>query len=178
MLILLLSSSAALAQNITPHLKMTSTYGSENVELLDLLRFEGVDLYQIKFSGDDLKGKSYKITVKEFWSGKLKSEKVVIDTKDLVNAGLDKVNDTTLKMKVISKTTGQGKIKISFIFDRFSNTKEYTALKTDWVFRSDGASDFGQTVPLKRSCNYIKKLGLFLSQYSFSKGFTFQVNPV
>lgn len=48
----------------------------------------------------------------------------------------------------------------------------------DWVFRSDGASDFGQTVPLKRSCNYIKKLVLFLSQYSFSKGFTFQVNPV
>lgn len=131
MLILLLSSSAAFAQNTTPDLKMTSTYGSENVELLDLLRFEGVDLYQIKFSGDDLKGKSYKITVKEFWSGKLKSEKVVIDTKDLMNAGLDKINDTTLKMKVISKTTGQGKIKISFIFDRFSNTKEYTALKTD-----------------------------------------------
>jgi len=131
MLVLLLISSAAFAQKTTSGLKMTSTYGSENVELLDLLRFEGVDLYHIKFSGDDLKGKSYKITVKEFWSGKLKSEKVVIDTKDLVDAGLDKINDTTLKMKVISKTTGQGKIKISFIFDRFSNTKEYTALKSD-----------------------------------------------
>lgn len=131
MLIILLGSSAALAQNTTPGLKMTSTYGSENVELLDLLRFEGLDLYQIKFSGDDLIGKSYKITVKEFWSGKLKSEKVVIDTEDLVNAGLDKINDTTLRMKVISRTTGQGKIKISFIFERFSNTKEYTALKTD-----------------------------------------------
>ena len=47
-----------------------------------------------------------------------------------------------------------------------------------WVFRSDGASDFGLLVPLKRSCNYIKKLWLFLFQYSFSQGFTFEVNPV
>jgi hypothetical protein len=131
MLVLLLTSSALFAQKTNPGLKMTSTYGSENGDLLDLLRFEGVDLYHIKFSGDDLKGKSYKITVKEFWSGKLKSEKVVIDTKDLGDAGLDKINDTTLKMKVISKTTSQGKIKISFIFDRFSNTTEYTALKSD-----------------------------------------------
>lgn len=52
-----------------------------------------------------------------------------------------------------------------------------TELNT-WVFRSDGASDFGQTVPLKRSYNYIKKLGLFLFQYSFSQGFTFQVNAM
>lgn len=131
MLMLMLISSALFAQNTTSGLKMTSTYGSENGELLDLLRFAGVDLYQIKFSGDDLKGKSYRITVKEFWRGKLKSENKVIDSKDLGDAGLDKINDTTLKMKVISKTTGQGKIKISFIFDRFSNTKAYTALKTD-----------------------------------------------
>jgi len=37
-----------------------------------------------------------------------------------------------------------------------------------WVFRSDGARCFGQTVPLKRSYNYMKKLRLFLSQNSFS----------
>jgi len=50
--------------------------------------------------------------------------------------------------------------------------------KDMWVFRSNGASDFGQTVPLKRSYNYIKKLSLFLFQYSLSQRFTFQVNPV
>ena len=35
--------------------------------------------------------------------------------------------------------------------------KEQIKKKESWVFRSDGASDFGQTVPLKRSYNYIKK---------------------
>lgn len=131
MLMVMLTSGALFAQKTTPSLKMTSIYGSEDGELLDLLRFAGVDLYNIKFSAEDLKGKSYKITVKEFWNGKLKSQNTVIDTRDLTDAGLDKISDTTLKMKVISKTTGQGKIKISFIFDRFSNSRVYRALNTD-----------------------------------------------
>ncbi|RZK26746.1 MAG: hypothetical protein EOO43_01900 [Flavobacterium sp.] len=130
-LVLMLSSSASFAQQKTGALTMTSTYGTDNKELLDLLRFEGVDLYQIKFSGTELKGKSYKISVKEFWGGKLKSEQKVFDTKDLLDAGLDKINDTSLNMKVIAKMTLQSKIKISFISDRFSNTKEYKAIKSN-----------------------------------------------
>ena len=128
---LTITSSASFAQQKTQLLKMKSTSGSDNKDLLDLLRFEGVDFHQIKFSGNDLKGKTYKITVKEFWGGKLKSEQKVIDTKDLSDAGLDKITDTTLNMKVIAKMTPQNKIKISFISDRFSNTKEYKAIKSD-----------------------------------------------
>ena len=130
-IMLTISSSASFAQQKTQLLKMKSTYGSDNKDLLDLLRFEGVDFHQIKFSGNDLKGKTYKITVKEFWGGKLKAEQKVFDTKDLSDAGLDKITDTTLNMKVIAKMTPQNKIKISFISDRFSNTKEYKAIKSD-----------------------------------------------
>ena len=127
----LLLVNCAFAQNTNQGLKMTSTYGSDNKELLDLQRFEGIDFYRIKFSGDELKGKTYKITVKEIWGGKVKSEKTVIDTKDLANAGLDKVGDTTLNMKVMSRVMPNNKLKVSFMFDRFSNTKEYKALKTN-----------------------------------------------
>jgi len=130
-IMLTITSSASFAQQKTQLLKMKSTYGSDNKDLLDLLRFEGVDFHQIKFSGNDLKGKTYKITVKEFWGGKLKSEQKVIDTKDLSDAGLDKITDTILNMKVIAKMTPQNKIKISFTSDRFSNTKEYKAIKSD-----------------------------------------------
>lgn len=129
--VLMLSPTLSFGQQNTQVLKMKSTFGSENKELLDLLRFEEVDLYQIKFSGNDLKGKTYKIKVKEFWGGKLKSEQKVFDTKDLSDASLDKITDTTLNMKVIAKMTPQNKIKISFISDRFSNTKEYKAIKSD-----------------------------------------------
>lgn len=128
---LTLNLNASFAQQNTRVLTMTSTFGTNNKEFLDLLRFEGIDFYQVKFSGSELKGKRYKITAKEFWGGKLKSESKVIDTKDLLDAGLDKVNDTILNMKVIAKITPQNKIKISFISDRFSNTKEYKAIKSN-----------------------------------------------
>jgi len=136
-LLIMLKSSALFAQKTSAGLKMKSKYGTEQKDLLDLLRFDGIDLYQIKFSGAELKGKSFVIKVKEFWGGRLKSEKTVIDTKDLADAGRDKVNDTTMQMKVLSKITPENKIKISFLFNGFSNTREYKALKTkDYSLRN------------------------------------------
>ncbi|SFA51680.1 hypothetical protein SAMN04488511_110123 [Pedobacter suwonensis] len=136
-LLLALISDASFAQKVDKNLKMTSNYGTEDKELNDLLRFDGIDFYKIRFSGIDLKGKSYSISVKEFWKGKMKSEKKVFGTKDLAEAGLDKINDTTLEMKVISKMTSDNKIKISFVSDKFSNTKEYKGLKTkDYSLRN------------------------------------------
>lgn len=108
-------------------LKMTSTYGFKEAEMLDWMRFENIDYYLIKFTGAELKTKSYTITVKEIWNGKVKSESVVLDSKNLKDMGFDKVGDTVLTMKVMGKLTTENKLKISFIFPRFSNTKEYEA---------------------------------------------------
>ena len=54
-------------------LKMVSNYGAENKELFDLLRFENIDYYKISFKGEDLKQKTYKITFKYIFNGKIKS---------------------------------------------------------------------------------------------------------
>lgn len=112
-------------------LKMTSKFGSENRDLFDILRFENIDYYKINFNGQELKNKTYKITVKEIWDGNVKSESTVFDSKEMAEISLDKVNDTTLNLKVISTLTPKNKIKISFVFDRFSNTKEYDAIESD-----------------------------------------------
>ena len=118
-------------------LKMVSNYGTDNKELLDLFRFENIDYYKIDFTGSELKGKTYVITVKEIWDGKTKSEKTVFNSKDLAEAGLDKVKDTTLKIKVMSKLTPKNKLKVTFAFDRFSNTKEYDAIDSkDYSLRN------------------------------------------
>lgn len=111
------------------NLKMKSEFGSSNKELFDILHFENIDYYKINFSGKDLNNKTYRITVKEIWGGNVKSESVVFDSKEMAEMGLDKVNDTTLSLKVISKLTPKNKIKVSFVFNRFSNTKEYDAME-------------------------------------------------
>lgn len=125
MLITLLGYSSHAQQK--NNLKMVSAYGSDNKEMLDLFRFENIDYYKINFTGSELKDKTYIITVKEIWNGKIKTEKTVFSSKDLAEAGLDKINDTTLKIKVMSKLTSKNKLKVTFAFDRFSNTKEYNA---------------------------------------------------
>ncbi len=112
-------------------LKMKSDYGSDNKEMLDLFRFENIDYYKIKFTGKELKTKTYTITVKEIWGGKVKSEKIVFDSKEMAGMELDKVNDTTLNLNVMSKLTSKNKLKVSFMFPRFSTTKEYDALETN-----------------------------------------------
>lgn len=112
-------------------LKMTSKFGSENRDLLDILMFENIDYYKINFTGQELKSKTYKIMVKEIWDGSVKSESTVFDSKEMAEMSLDKVNDTVLNLKVISTLTPKNKIKISFVFNRFSNTKEYDAIESD-----------------------------------------------
>ena len=49
--------------NNTSDLKMESNYSSDNFELSDILDFEGIDYMKLKFTGEELKGKSYKLTV-------------------------------------------------------------------------------------------------------------------
>ena len=112
-------------------LKMKSEYGSDNKEMLDLFRFENIDYYKIKFSGEEIKTKTYVISVKEIWDGVVKKDTIVFDSKEMAKIGLDKVNDTALNMKVMSKLTAKNKLKITFMFPRFSATKEYDALDTD-----------------------------------------------
>lgn len=114
-----------------PDLKMTSKFGSENRDLFDILMFENIDYYKINFTGQELKNKTYKITVKEIWNGNVKSESTVFDSKEMAEMNLDKVNDTTLNLKVISRLTPKNKIRVSFVFNRFSNTKEYDAIESD-----------------------------------------------
>jgi hypothetical protein len=109
-------------------LKMTSKYGPSDAELLEWMRFENIDYYKINFTGAELKSKRYKITVKEIWNGKITRDTIVFNSKELESMGLDKVNDTTLSLKVMGKQTSNNKLRLSFVFPRFSITKEYKAL--------------------------------------------------
>src|SRR5690606_37572154 len=112
-------------------LKLISEYSVENTELRDILRFEGIDYLKLKFVGEELKNKSYQITVKEIWDGKITNESTVFDSKEIGIQQFEKANDTILDLKVIAKLTHKNKLKLTFQFPRFSMTKEYDAIESD-----------------------------------------------
>jgi len=112
-------------------LKMETEYSSDIEEVRDVLCFEGIDYMKIKFSGKELKGKSYKLTVKEIWDGKVVSDTIVLDSKNLGIKQFETLNDSVFKMRVISKLTNDTQLKMTFKFPRFSVTKKYDAIKSD-----------------------------------------------
>jgi len=113
-------------------LKMSTDYSSDNSEIRDILRFEGIEYMKLKFEGENLKGKTYKLTVKEIWNGKVKTESTVFDSE---NMGLEdqfkQIRNNEFKFKVISKLTHKNKLRMTFDFGRFSVTKNYDALDSD-----------------------------------------------
>ena len=116
--------------NNTSDLKMESNYSSDNFELSDILDFEGIDYMKLKFTGEELKGKSYKLTVKEIWDGKVKSESIIVDSKNLGIAGLETLETSEFKMRILAKHT-HNKLNMKFKFPRFSVNQEYKATKSD-----------------------------------------------
>ena len=116
--------------NSTSDLKMTTDYGSDNVEINDLLSFNGIDYMKVDFSGKALKGKSYHITVKEIWNGKVVSDTTVLDSKNLGLKQFETLNDPLLSMRIIAKHT-DGKLRVKFKFPRFSVTKDYDATASE-----------------------------------------------
>jgi hypothetical protein len=116
--------------NSTSDLKMTTDYGSDNVEINDLLSFNGIDYMKVDFSGKALKGKRYHITVKEIWNGKVVSDTTVLDSKNLGLKQFETLNDSLLSMRIIAKHT-DGKLRVKFKFPRFSVTKDYDATASE-----------------------------------------------
>ncbi len=103
---------------------------SNNSEISDILDFEGIQYLKLKFTGQKLKNKSYHLTVKEIWEGKVVSDKTLVNSISLPYEWMQKVKDTTLNIKVISKLTIQNKLKMTFKLPGFSFNKEFEAYKT------------------------------------------------
>ncbi|MFD1063413.1 hypothetical protein ACFQ1Q_09170 [Winogradskyella litorisediminis] len=117
-------------------LKMTTDYGSDNIEVSDILDFEGIDYMKVNFKGEELKGKTYKITVKEIWNGKVKSESVVLDSKNLGIPQFETLKSGELKMRILAKHV-DNKLQVKFKFPRFSTNKEFKATKSkDYSLRN------------------------------------------
>ena len=124
-------SSLTAQQFLNQELKMTSDFSSDNPEIRDILDFQGIEYYKIKFTGKELTNKSYHITVKEIWNGKIVSDTTVFNSAKIGIEEFEKVNDTVLNFRVVSKLTHENKLKLSFMFPRFRVTKEYDAIDSD-----------------------------------------------
>lgn len=116
--------------NTTSGLKMETDYGSDSSEINDLMSFQGIDFMTVNFSGKELKGKSYHITVKEIWNGKVVSDTTAFNSKTVGIKQFETLKDSMLSMRIIARHT-DNKLRVKFKFPRFSITKDYDATASD-----------------------------------------------
>jgi hypothetical protein len=132
LILLLLISAPLVAQTENQsEILLTSTYSSDNADLSDILQFENIDFYNLTFSGKMLIGKSYNLTVKEIWDGKIKMETTISNSSKISVKRFQSINSDVFKLKVISKLTSDNKLKMSFKFPNYSVTKEFEAIDSD-----------------------------------------------
>ncbi|MET2986411.1 hypothetical protein [Aureibaculum conchae] len=108
-------------------IELTTDYGSKNKDIYEALRFQGVEVINLKFSGENLKNKGYTLLLKEFNNGALSNIDTLISTKK--DPYLQLIGSDTFKFNFYVKTQLDNTIKMSAIFDRFSVTKKYQIKK-------------------------------------------------
>ena len=120
--------------------KMTTEYSSENQDVSDLLQFENIDFYKVKFIGKNISDKNYVLIAKEMWDGKLKSTDTIIDTSKYPKMSESKSD--TLNLKVLAKRTDEPKLRLWFRFPKFGIDKKYDAIMSDdYSLRDTGISE-------------------------------------
>lgn len=142
-----LFSAISFSQNTQKNkITLTSDDTIKTSEIRDILHFEGIEYIKLKFADKELADKSYKLTVKEIWDGKIKTESTIIDSKSMPFDELKKINDTVFNLKIISKLTQDNKLKMNFRFPRFSTEKQFDAIKSDDYSLRNIAETFGTEI--------------------------------
>ena len=110
-------------------IKLQTKYGSDDKELHSLLRFQEVETMKLSFTGKDLKGKNYRLLVKEYTNGSLAKTDTIMDSGkfDYIPA----ISDSVFEFKYYVKTQINNTIKMNFMFDRFSTPKLYDIKATE-----------------------------------------------
>lgn len=104
-------------------IELQTIYGSEHKEISEILRFEGIEIIDLHFSGNNLKGKDYTILIKEFVNGSLSNIDTLVNSK--MNKYLQPIDTTSFKFKFFVKTQLNNTIKMITVFKSFSIEKIY-----------------------------------------------------
>lgn len=144
---LLLPISIASAQS---NIKLSTIDGVENEDLMNILRFQGINYHKVKFSGTHLWGKDFKIVIRDFANGKLIKTYEVFDSKE---DEFFKLKEQEFNFNVLVQKTPNGKAKFDFRFLGFGIVREIAlgADQKDFALKSFQAGSNEVGFPINQS---------------------------
>jgi hypothetical protein len=103
--------------------KMITEYAAKSNELQVVLNFENIDIENLTFESNEIKGKYYNIYIREYKNGKLTK------TKRLFNGSKYFIIDSTFTSFKFYTKTENNKLKTFIKGNRFGSRKEFFDLK-------------------------------------------------
>ncbi|MFZ6817833.1 hypothetical protein [Undibacterium sp. Ji22W] len=108
--------------NAQSNIKLSATDTVDNEDLMNVLRFQGIAVSKIKFTGTHLWGKNFKIFIRDFAKGKLIKTYEVFDSKE---DEFFKIKEQEFSFSVLAQRTYAGTAKIDLRFLGFGVVKEF-----------------------------------------------------
>jgi hypothetical protein len=132
-----LLSIGTFAQIDTADVKMISEYGSKNSEITNLMQFQNIDYFNVKFVGQHLQDKYFLLVCKEVWDGKIKKIDTLFNSKE--NSHVGKIETDTLSLVTFGTNTND-KLKLFFRLPKVGINRKFDAIVTDdYSLRATGS---------------------------------------
>jgi hypothetical protein len=109
-------------------IKMQSRSGSKNSELANILQFQNIDYYDVRFIGQKLKGKYFSVYCKEIWNGEVRKIDTLLNSKKEERVG--QIKRDTLSLTLLGSRVND-KLKLFFKFPMIGMPRKYDAIVSD-----------------------------------------------
>lgn len=132
------------------NIRLSTVEGVENEDLMNVLRFQGINYNKVKFSGTHLWGKDFKIFIRDYENGKLIKTHEIFDSKE---EEFFKLKEQEFNFNVLVQGTSAGKAKFDFRFLGFGVVKEFNlgAAHKDFILKSFQAKSEELAFPVNQN---------------------------
>lgn len=148
------ASLSATQEDDNYRILFSSSNRLENEDLMNLYRFQNIQIAKVKFIGRGLWGKNFKLYVQEVVDGKPQKKQQIFDSKE---DEFFKIKEQEFAFDVLAQRTMQNKVRFDFRFLGYGFTKEFSvkAEQQDFVLKSaqDGEEDL--EVKVDREFNFL-----------------------
>lgn len=126
----------------------------ENEDLMNLYRFQNIQVSKVKFSGQGLWGKDFRLYIQEVVDGKPQKRQQIFDSRE---DEFFKIKEQEFAFSVLAQRSTQNKVRIDFRFLGYGFVKEFTVKsdQQDFTLKSAQDSDNELEVPIGTEFNFL-----------------------
>ena len=135
----------------------------DNDDLMNLYRFQNIQVAKIKFTGKGLWGKDFKLYVQEVIDGRPQKKQPIFDSRE---DEFFKLKEQEFTFSVLAQRTIQSKVRFDFRFLGYGFTKEFSVKENqqDFVLKSAQDSEAELEVQAGREFNFLSFIMPYKSQ--------------